>query len=1447
MKLVRKNMSDDSSGCATSRRHLCLLSLLGRRRYIGRALLVSSALIASACGSAEPEAALPTSLDTAARDLQLDPDFEPDDPLSHAQPASDYTLFEADPVRPIALLPSSGLVAVANTADDFLDLARPTARGVQACGAVKVGMRPVAVALIRESSTDAELWVVNQLSDSISIVHVDPSACSGEVSETLLTGDEPRDIVVAKNRAGSARVFVTSAHRGQHHPVAGARQGSDLIVGAQSKTNGGLADVFVFDPRNPSAAPSVVNLFTDTPRALAVGDGVVYAAGFRTGNRSTVIHGERAAQRGLDRLSALLAKEAGQFLERDGELVLASGVRGVQRMQGGMPAVAGSGRCVPDPRPQFSDRFLQQVCVETDRQQRVQRVSVQHEGTLDASCQCTSGSGALQPATAVIVKFFEQRRDCGQDFASFPDGSRGCWLDAQPAGVRTPAARSDAQAPPMAWNDDVKLSLPDEDVFAIGVDDLRVQRAFAGVGTVLFGMAVQPGTGRLFVTNTEAQNLTHFEGQGQSSSSTVIGHLHESRVTVIDPRRGRVQPVHLNSHIDYGRCCTRQPGENESSFAFPTSGVFSPDGDKFYFTALGSDKLGIVAARALSPGFDNARARRRHELSEIVLGSSSEAPSGPVGLELDAARRRLYIKTHISNELVVIDTDSERVTARVPLHTPEPQSVRAGRQVFYNARLTSAHGDSACASCHIFGDFDGLSWDLGNPDAATVTNPGPFAVPAELAALAGIALDPFGSSIGNRAIDANFRSNKGPMNTQTLRGMANHGAQHWRGDRTRNFQDQPGQQPNFGSLDENNSFGEFDVAIPGLNGNDRALDPAVFQSFTDFALQLTLPPNPVRALDDSLDASQVRARARYFGCRSMTDEQLQNRECIGEEGSLVELETETQACTCANNPLIGTLHQAPQVQGLGQLLQALLSDQALRDAFLTAAADPNGLDQELAERLPALVADLSASSDGLLTARLSLDDKGLFSAAAAAALSKFTGSALAIVQLPRAPAARARLIDVLFAALPAGTPFATADALEAAFRSAFSLANLDLRAALDEAARGTSGFHNLLTGCDPSRAVPECRLGASDSFQTCHGCHTLDAAGNSQFDVYRPGFFGTSGQYSFENESQVLKVPQLRNLYQKVGMFGTSRVEFFFEESVLGPRKGGFFAPDSQYQGPQVRGFGFTHDGSGDTLERFHGAAVFVARTPGTLGDSDPGNPRGIDAVFPDDAQRAACVAQFRQASPDVLGPLAADLRSALGLCSSAGPVPEVCFLAPGAQSCRQALTAIGSAQGKPNFAQTFVAEILPACFQFGSMLEGGAAQGVCAPSGLRERADMESFMLAFDSNLKPMVGQQITLHGARGSASFLRQLLRAAALGQCDLALRQSNRGWLVTRPDADRPERSVLARSSGPTTTLASLQRDAAPITLTCYPPYPDQAEARRSAFDPRTDPQLPPRPVH
>jgi len=77
------------------------------------------------------------------------------------------------------------------------------------------------------------------------------------------------------------------------------------------------------------------------------------------------------------------------------------------------------------------------------------------------------------------------------------------------------------------------------------------------------------------------------------------------------------------------------------------------------------------------------------------------------------------------------------------------------------------------------------------------------------------------------------------------------------------------------------------------------------------------------------------------------------------------------------------------------------------------------------------------------------------------------------------------------------------------------------------------------------------------------------------------GFFGTDGFSSFETETQDFKIPHLRNAYQKIGMFGMPALNSAIN------------AGNNGNQGPQVRGFGFLHDGSADTLFRFHNATVF--------------------------------------------------------------------------------------------------------------------------------------------------------------------------------------------------------------------------------------------------------------
>src|SRR5262245_22640949 len=128
-----------------------------------------------------------------------------------AAPASaqdSYALFESGPVRPLALSPDGNQLFLCNLPDSRLAIFAVSASGLAHVGSVPVGLEPVAVA----ARNDGEVWVVNHLSDSVSIVDV----AARRVTRTLLVGDEPRDVVFAG--PGKSRAFITAAHRGQNRP-----------------------------------------------------------------------------------------------------------------------------------------------------------------------------------------------------------------------------------------------------------------------------------------------------------------------------------------------------------------------------------------------------------------------------------------------------------------------------------------------------------------------------------------------------------------------------------------------------------------------------------------------------------------------------------------------------------------------------------------------------------------------------------------------------------------------------------------------------------------------------------------------------------------------------------------------------------------------------------------------------------------------------------------------------------------------------------------------------------------------------------------------------------------------------------------------------------------------------------------------------------------------------
>src|SRR3989442_7631052 len=207
--------------------------------------------------------------------------------------------FERGHVRPLALSPAGDRLFAVNTPDNRLAIYTLGAGAVTLAAEVPVGLEPVAVAARTNLDGRTEAWVVNHLSDSVSIVEVDPTdPTRSRVTQTLLVGDEPRDIVFAGS--GHDRAFITCARRGQN------RFSSDPAGGPQLTTTGvGRADVWVFSANNLGAALggtplAIVQLFGDTPRGLAASPdgGVVFAAVLDSGNQTTTITEQVVAANG---------------------------------------------------------------------------------------------------------------------------------------------------------------------------------------------------------------------------------------------------------------------------------------------------------------------------------------------------------------------------------------------------------------------------------------------------------------------------------------------------------------------------------------------------------------------------------------------------------------------------------------------------------------------------------------------------------------------------------------------------------------------------------------------------------------------------------------------------------------------------------------------------------------------------------------------------------------------------------------------------------------------------------------------------------------------------------------------------------------------------------------------------------------------------------------------
>jgi len=138
---------------------------------------------------------------------------------------------------------------------------------------------------------------------------------------------------------------------------------------------------------------------------------------------------------------------------------------------------------------------------------------------------------------------------------------------------------------------------------------------------------------------------------------------------------------------------------------------------------------------------------------------------------------------------------------------------------------------------------------------------------------------------------------------------------------------------------------------------------------------------------------------------------------------------------------------------------------------------------------------------------------------------------------------------------------------------------------------------------------------------------------------------------------------------------------------------------------------------------------------------------------------------------------------------------------------------------------------VVQGCALWGATLEHIVPNGThaCDAAGLSDKADMESFVFAYESNMKPIVGQQLTWTRSAGSAEQqrLNLLVNQAQQGNSDLVALANGYGFTFTQGE--------FLRDDGARFTLARLiNRPASPITFTAVPP----GEGRRIGVDRDSD---------
>ncbi len=167
-----------------------------------------------------------------------------------------FVNFETPHVHPIDISPDGATLAVCNTPDGRVEIYDINQSNGQLThlDTIQVGYDPVTARF----RTNTELWVVNQISDSVSVVDV----AAGIVRATLFTDDEPADVVFYTDSGDATPLAAVSCSR------------PDKIQIFNTTTR---------------ALVEELPIKSEDPRALVTDGTNVYVAPFASGNSTTIL------------------------------------------------------------------------------------------------------------------------------------------------------------------------------------------------------------------------------------------------------------------------------------------------------------------------------------------------------------------------------------------------------------------------------------------------------------------------------------------------------------------------------------------------------------------------------------------------------------------------------------------------------------------------------------------------------------------------------------------------------------------------------------------------------------------------------------------------------------------------------------------------------------------------------------------------------------------------------------------------------------------------------------------------------------------------------------------------------------------------------------------------------------------------------------------------------